>query len=67
MEIRLLAVAQQELEEAIEYYNEGSPGLGDRFLLEALAAFERIKRFQKAWHPYTETLAGVGRIRFPTA
>jgi len=48
MEIRLLDVAQQELDEAIEYYNERSPSLGDQFLLEALAAFERIKKFQKA-------------------
>ena len=38
MEIRLLDVAQQELDEAVEYYNNKSPGLGDQFLLEALAA-----------------------------
>jgi hypothetical protein len=48
MEIRLLDVAQQELDEAVEYYNAESPGLGDRFLIEALAAFERIKQFQRA-------------------
>jgi hypothetical protein len=53
MEIRLLDVAQQELDEAIEYYNDRSPGLGNQFLLEALATFERIKKFQRAWHPYT--------------
>ena len=35
MEIRLLDVAQQELDEAVEFYNHKSPGLGDQFLLEA--------------------------------
>ena len=48
MEIRLLDVAQQELDEAVEYYNAESPGLGDRFLIEALAAFERIKQFRSS-------------------
>ena len=67
MEIRLLDVAQQEPDEAIEYYNDRSFGLGDQFLLEALAAFERIKKFQRAWHPTPRILAGVERIIFPTA
>ena len=67
MEIRLLDVAQQELDEAIEYYNERSPGLGDHFLLEALAAFERIKKFQKRGTLTPRILAGVRRIGFPTA
>ena len=65
MEIRLLDVAQQELDEAVEYYNAESPGLGDRFLIEALAAFERIKQFPKAWHPYTENTRRCQTRRFP--
>ena len=65
MEIRLLEVAQQELDEAVEYYNTESPGLGDRFLIEALAAFERIKQFQRAWHPYTENTRRCQTHRFP--
>jgi len=48
MEIRLLDVAQHELDEAIEYYNAESPGLGDQFLLEVLSAFDRIRRFPNA-------------------
>ena len=55
MEIRLLDVAQHELDEAIEYYNVESPGLGDQFLLEVLSAFDRIRQFPNAWHPYTES------------
>ena len=54
MEMRLLEVAQQELDEAIEYYNAESPGLGDQFLLEVLSAFDRIRQFPTAWQPYTQ-------------
>jgi plasmid stabilization system protein ParE len=53
MKIRLLDVARQELDEAIEYYNAESAGVGDAFLLEVLSAFSRIRQFPQAWHPYT--------------
>lgn len=65
MGIRLLDVAQQELDEAVKYYNTESPGLGDRFLIEALAAFERIRQFPRAWHPYTENTRRCQTHRFP--
>jgi plasmid stabilization system protein ParE len=64
MEIRLLEVAQQ-VDEAVEYYNVEAPGLGDQFLLEALAAFDRIKQFPKAWHPYTQNTRRCQTRRFP--
>ena len=32
MEIRFLDVAQQELDETVDYYNAESQGLGDQFL-----------------------------------
>lgn len=38
MTVRVLEVAQQELDEAIAYYNGQAPGLGDAFLLETVAA-----------------------------
>ena len=65
MRIRLLDVAQQELDEAVEYYNAESSGLGERFLLEALNVFERIKQFPQAWHPYTENTRRCQTRRFP--
>ena len=34
MEVRFLDVAQQELDETVEYYNNESQGLGDQFLLK---------------------------------
>jgi toxin ParE2 len=65
MEIRFLDVAQQEFDEAVEYYNAESPGLGDQFLLEALDALERVRRFPRAWHPYTENSRRCQTRRFP--
>jgi hypothetical protein len=35
MEIRFLEVAQQELDEAVEYYNRQSQCLGDQFCLKS--------------------------------
>ncbi len=67
MEIRLLDVAQHELDEAIEYYNVESPGLGDQFLLEVLSAFDRIRQFPNSWHPYTENSRRCQTRRFPYA
>ena len=65
MNVRLLDVAQQELDETVEYYNAESPGLGDEFLLEALAAIARIQSFPNAWHPYTENTRRCQTRRFP--
>jgi hypothetical protein len=45
MKIRLLEIAQIELDQAIEYYNCESPGLGDAFLTEVLKALDRIGEF----------------------
>lgn len=65
MKVRLLDVAQKELDDAIEYYNVESPGLGDQFLIEVLAGFDRIKQFPHAWHPYTENTRRCQTRRFP--
>lgn len=43
MQIRLLEVAQQELDEAVTYYNSEQAGLGADFLVEFLNSLERIK------------------------
>ncbi|MCM3872687.1 MAG: type II toxin-antitoxin system RelE/ParE family toxin [Pyrinomonadaceae bacterium] len=65
MEIRLLDVAQQEFDDAIEYYNAELLGLGDQFLLEALDTLERVRQFPKAWHLYTENSWRCQTRRFP--
>jgi hypothetical protein len=48
MRIRFLEIAQIELDEAIEYYNYESPGLGDAFLTEVLKVLDRIGKFPEA-------------------
>jgi plasmid stabilization system protein ParE len=65
--VRFLEVAQLELDEAISYYNQQAPGLGDAFLIQAVAAIERIQRFPKAWHPMGEQLRRCRLSRFPYA
>jgi len=42
-------LAELELEEAIEYYDRQSPGLGRRFFHEVSAAIERIQFMPEAW------------------
>jgi hypothetical protein len=49
MEIRFLDVAQQELDDTVEYYNSESQGLGDQFLLEVVSTVQRIRQFPQAW------------------
>ena len=65
MNVRVLEVAQQELDEAIAYYNSQAPGLGDAFLLEAVATIDRIRRFPQAWHPLGESTRRCRLRRFP--
>ena len=43
MSIRLLEPAQAELDEAIAWYAEQAPGLGDAFLTEALKTLQLVK------------------------
>ena len=65
MTVRFLEVAQQELDEAIAHYNAEMPGLGDAFLLEILAAIDRIRRFPRAWHPLGDNTRRCRLRRFP--
>ena len=66
MNVRVLEIAQQELDEAISYYNGQVAGLGDAFLLEVVAAIERIRRFPEGWHPLTEHIRRCRLRRFPS-
>jgi len=63
--VRVLEIAQRELDEAVSYYNGQVAGLGDAFLLEAIAAIERIRQFPDAWHPLGENVRRCRLRRFP--
>ncbi len=65
MNVRVLEIAQRELDEAVSYYNAQVAGLGDAFLLEAVAAIERIRQFPDAWHPLGENVRRGRLRRFP--
>ena len=65
MIVRLLEVAALELDEVIAYYNGQAPGLGNAFLLETVAAIDRIRRFPQAWHPLGGDVRRCRLRRFP--
>ena len=65
MKVRLLEVAQIELDEAVAYYNSESAGLGQLFLIEVLSTIERIRQFPNAWHPLSDQTRRCRTRRFP--
>ncbi len=65
MKIRFLEIAQIELDEAIEYYNNEFPGLGVAFLDEVLSSLDRIGYFPEAWHPCSSRTRRCQTRRFP--
>ena len=65
MKISFLEIAQIELDDAIDYYNYESPGLGDAFLIEVLHALNRIGKFPEAWHPNSKRTRRCQTRRFP--
>jgi len=67
MEIRVLEAAEVELDDAVEYYNTESPGLGDAFLIEFIKGVDRIKNYPDAWHPFSKTTRRCRLNRFPYA
>ena len=48
MEIRLLEIAETELDEAVTFYNSEQPGLGADFIIETVNSLDRIKAYPKA-------------------
>ena len=49
MTINILAHAEQEFIEAVDYYNDQCSGLGYEFAAEITNTLERISTFPKAW------------------
>ncbi len=65
MNIRLLAPAQAELDEAITWYAAQAPGLGEAFLIETLKTIKLIEQFPAVWHPLTPHIRRCRLKRFP--
>ncbi len=49
MNVRILSCAEQELSEAVDYYNTQCPGLGYEFAAEVQQTLTRITEFPEAW------------------
>ena len=49
MKVRFISPANNELDEAILYYDHQLPGLGFRFFQEIAASVERIRFMPEAW------------------
>ena len=52
MEIRLLEIAEKELDEAVTYYNSEQASLGADFLVEFVSSLARIKAYPQALAPF---------------
>lgn len=65
MKIEFLAVAEQELEEAVDHYNQQKAGLGDDFAKEVKRALVRILQFPHAWSPLSKRSRRCRTKKFP--
>ena len=65
MNIRILSCAEQEFIEAVDYYNEQSPGLGYEFAAEVKAALDRVASLPEAWPRFTRRTRRCTTHRFP--
>jgi plasmid stabilization system protein ParE len=65
MLVRFLEPAENELDEARDYYNAQRPGLGDEFLVEVLLTLERIQAYPAAWPHLSRQTRRCRTRRFP--
>jgi plasmid stabilization system protein ParE len=61
----LLVPAEQELLTSTEYYNQESPGLGDRFLEDFLSLIERLGRYPESGKRTSKRMRVAGLQSFP--
>ena len=65
MKVQYLRAAQQELRDAIRYYDDQVSGLGKEFLSEVRAALTRIKSMPFAWPSIDDNVRRCQTRRFP--
>src|SRR5207245_8798121 len=63
--VRFLEIAEIELDEAIQWYESQAPGLGNAFLIEVLAAADRIAHYPGAWQSLDDQVRRCRLSRFP--
>lgn len=65
MKIRILSCAEQELVDAVDFYNQQRPGLGYEFAVEVRNAMSRIVAFPNAWPAFSARTRRCIINRFP--
>ena len=65
MKVAFLEPAENELLDAVDYYNRESPGLGYDFMAECLRTIDRIAHNPTAWHGLSERTRRALTNRFP--
>jgi plasmid stabilization system protein ParE len=65
MRVEFLASAENELRQAIEYYNEQSEGLGFEFAAEVERTLQRIIHHPHAWASLSKRTRRCRTNRFP--
>ncbi|MGD9867120.1 MAG: type II toxin-antitoxin system RelE/ParE family toxin [Hyphomicrobiales bacterium] len=65
MTVRLLDIAETELDEAVRYYESQAPGLGMAFLVEFLSAVGLISDHPHAWQSLDGEIRRCRLNRFP--
>jgi hypothetical protein len=65
MIVRILSCAEEELVQAVSYYNEQCPGLGFEFAAETKAALARVTDFPDAWPRFSPRTRRCLLDRFP--
>ena len=65
MKIRFLAIARQELDDAVEWYDSQSAGLGRQFLDELDLVVRRIRTYPDSCQEMTPGLRRALLSRFP--
>ena len=65
MHVEFIEPASIELDDAIEYYNLQSTGLGEKFLDEVLETIELILHFPQLWSRNTENTRKAVLRKFP--
>ena len=65
MKVDFLSIAEIELNDAIDYYNEQSEGLGFELAYEVQKTIERIIHFPEAWFKLSKRTRRCRCKRFP--
>jgi len=65
MNVILIPPADKELDDAIKFYNNQLPGLGDQFYNEFLATINLLKRTPFGWRKVGENTRRINIKKFP--